>query len=338
MEQPVLTPMWAHNPGWLAQADAWIAGELRRQDRQVSGPLALVRRLPWSLVLQAPTGSGPVFFKAVAPQLAYEVRVTQALAGWHPDLVLTPLAVDGDQGWLLLPDGGGRLRETVRSQRDPAPLHVLLPQYAAFQGEMAQHATQLLSLGLPDRRLARLPQLYAEILEDTPMLRLGQENGLQPGELAQLQALQPRLAELCARLAAYPIPETIHHGDLNDANVFYDPGCAQAGRFHLIDWGDSSLSHPFFSLRTVLVSLEISMDWDDEDPRGAPFVEQYLQAWQAPAAREDLRAAYRLSRPLAALVGALNWRQAMRAVPEALRLEYAHTVPSLLQEFLQLAG
>lgn len=87
-----------------------------------------------------------------------------------------------------------------------------------------------------------------------------------------------------------------HHGGLNNSNIFYNPEYPPEARLHLFDWGDSSMSHPFSSMCTLLVSLEISVDWDENDPRDDPFSELYLQRWKTFAGVEALHAAYRLSR------------------------------------------
>ncbi len=78
------------------------------------------------------------------------------------------------------------------------------------------------------------------------------------GPIERLLGLSPRVAELSERLADYRIPETLIHGDLNDGNVFVG-GMSPV----FIDWGDGCISHPFYSLRTVLVSAEISLGLEE---------------------------------------------------------------------------
>ena len=53
-------------------------------------------------------------------------------------------------------------------------------------------------------------------------------------------ALAPRFAELCERLAGYGVPETLHHDDFHDANIFV---CGD--RYTFADWGESCVAHPF---------------------------------------------------------------------------------------------
>jgi hypothetical protein len=106
MDMPLHPPAWEPSATWAEQAQAWIVERLSAAGRSLSGPLEPVRNLPWSLVLTGMTDRGRIYFKAVAPECAYEVRLSEALARWEPELTLAPLACDTARAWLLLPDGG----------------------------------------------------------------------------------------------------------------------------------------------------------------------------------------------------------------------------------------
>jgi aminoglycoside phosphotransferase (APT) family kinase protein len=60
---------------------------------------------------------------------------------------------------------------------------------------------------------------------------------------AKLEARLPEVDERLARLAASPLAATIDHNDLHDGNVFVRDGHAR-----VLDWGDSTVGHPFLSL------------------------------------------------------------------------------------------
>ncbi len=332
--QGLAPPIWEASPAWVGAALNWIHARLHAAGRRVTGPAMLVRRFPWALVLTAPTDRGAVFFKAVAPDGMFEVRITQALAQWEPELTLPLLGVDLERRWFLTPDGGHSLRTAIRSRQSIAPWFDLLPQYAAFQQRLAARLDDLRCLGAPDQGLAALPGLYADLLAGRDWLRLDQEDGLSLAQFERLQAMAGRVEVLCAELAAYGLPETLNQSDLNDANIFYNDG-----RFTLYDWGDSSLGHPFLSLRVPRVSMEISLDWSDFDPRGEPPVRAYLRAWTEQTGLDEalLWQAYRLSQPLASLSRAVEWRRGLHSPAEAEQYGYRHVVPALLQEFMELA-
>jgi hypothetical protein len=325
-------PPW-QQPGWLERATAWIDEQLDRLGVSRAGEIAQPHERPWSLVLGVPTAAGHVYFKAVAPQLAHEVRLTQLLARWRPSDVLPLLAADTRRAWMLLPDGGQQLRGLIRADHDIRHWERLLPAYAELQIGLSERAQALLEAHVPDRRLATLPGRLAGLLSDERAIGLGHGDGLSAGEAERLRALSPRIERLCHELAAAGLPESIHHGDLHDGNIFIGQGGGHHYRF--FDWGDASLSHPFFSLRTAYVSAEISLDL----PEGAPELERlrdaYLEPWGRYAPLAELRRALAAAMPLAALCGALAWNHALSALDEQGRQEYAVPVPALLRELLQ---
>src|SRR5439155_8812326 len=178
---------WAE-PSWLAEAHAWI-----RERVQVPGEIEQPHVRPWSTALRVPTPDGIVWFKASAAALAHDGPVTAALARIRPDAVLTPLALDVERGWSLLPDGGKTLRSVL--QRNPQPRRWIeaLALYSELQLDAAPHVDELVAVGLPDQRLAHIPELAEDIGVDDA-------------------------AGLCAELAAFGLPESVQHDDCHDAN------------------------------------------------------------------------------------------------------------------------
>jgi hypothetical protein len=316
-------------PGWLERASAWIHGELARRGILVVGTIEQPHVRPWSTVLRVPTEEGALFFKATSPLTAHEPALVETLARWRLDCVPELLAVDRERGWMLMRDAGERLREIIRSTRDMRRWYPALSRYAELQSELAGRQQELLALGVPDRRLSLLPAKYEQLLSDAEALGLDRPAGLTAEQYERLRALAGRVGALCTQLAEYAIPETLHHGDFHDANVF-----VRDGHFVFIDWGDSCLAHPFFSLRTALVSAEISLGLEENAPALQPLCDAYLDAWTSYEPPERLRRAYDLARRLASINGALTWHRIVSALEEPLRAEYAEPVPALLAEFL----
>jgi hypothetical protein len=162
---------------------------------------------------------------------------------------------------------------------DPAPWLELLPRYAELQRAEAVHTNQHLLGGVPDRRLAKFPTLYRELLAHA--------SSLGSDQLERLHAFRQRFGELSAELDARGITETIQHDDLHGANVY-----RRDRELRILDWGDSCLSHPF---RTLYVTLEHLFL-----PRGDPWLgrlrDAYLEPWGRPAELRDIRAC-RAARP-----------------------------------------
>ncbi len=273
---------WAQ-PGWFERSSVWVRAELERQGIRVSGPIEQPHSRPWSTVLRVPTSEGVVYFKAASPVDPYEPGLLQSLARWRPQAVPEPLSVDTGRGWLLMRDAGQMLRNAIRPTRDMSPWLPVLPVYAELQIEMAERIPDLLALGVPDRRLSVLPDLYEPLLADVDTLRIDRPLGLTSEQYRRLLDLSPRVAELCEELATHTIGETLNHGDLTDANVFVSDGS-----FVFIDWGDSCVSHPFYSLRTVLVSAEISLRLEENSPELRPLRDAYLEPWTRYESRKEL--------------------------------------------------
>jgi hypothetical protein len=183
-------------------------------------------------------------------------------------------------------------------------------------------------LGFPTTGLRRCLRCIPSLLTDEESLRVGQEKGLTSEEFQQLESLKPRFEQICADLAAYGIPESVNHGDFHDGNVL-----VKNGRITFFDWGDADVTHPFVSLRTWLVSMEIALELDDYvlTPEMAHLLDCYLEAFEKFASKEDLRKAYALSKPVASVVKALAWQSSVARMDASVRGEYVHIVPAVLQ-------
>lgn len=327
-------PAWTQ-PGWLEEVRPWIEEALARDGRTISGPIEQPHIRPWSTALRIPASGGEVYFKAVVPSFRHEIAITAALYRWRPDAIPAVLRSDAGRGWMLIASGGETLRQALQRQGavPEAPTidswREIIAFYARLQIDLAAHVDELLVLGAPDRRLHLLPALYGDLLAEKEWLLLDQPDGLTTAEYERLLAATPQVDALCRKLAAYKIPMSLHHNDLHDANIFYGDG-----RVRFFDWGDSSVAHPFFSLRTVFVSIEYTFDLEEGDPFFASLAQEYLRPWVALAPEADLTAAFGLAQRLWALSTAIKYKAQTRWLP-AWRKEVAHAVPGSLQEFLE---
>jgi hypothetical protein len=324
-------PLPWQDPAWMQQAHAWIHSEAARQSIQITGDIEQPHLYPWSTVLVVPTGEGRLFFKATAPETIYEVALTEKLAGWIPDCMPELVAVDAARGWMLMRDSGEQLRRSIRLARDVKPWVPILPRYAEVQIELVERVPEISALGIPDYRLAVLPTLYSGLLADEERLMVDQEKGLSSSEFLQLKEKASRFGQICSDLAAFGIPETLNQCDFHDGNVLI-----KNGHVTFFDWGDVSITHPFVSLRTFFVSIEISLQLDEYafTPEMQALLNIYLEQWQRFASREELAAAYGLSKPVASIVKALLWHGTITKMEKSVRQEYVRIIPELLREFL----
>jgi hypothetical protein len=101
------------DPRWLAEARAWIDA----QGVELAGPVEQPHVRPWSTALRLSTTEGVLWFKANHPSLVHEARVVAIISRRRPDLVPELVAADLGRGWMLMRDGGERLREVVERER-----------------------------------------------------------------------------------------------------------------------------------------------------------------------------------------------------------------------------
>ena len=179
------------DPQWLAVAHAWIRERLEALDVRPTDDIEQPHVRPWSTVMRVPTSGGDLWFKANIPALAYEAGVVGVLARTRPDLVPELAAVDPERGWMLMGDGGERLREVVERERDLGRWLDVLPQYGELQLSTAANADELVALGAPDRRLTVLEGQYEQLIEDL--------EDLSSSERDRLRASREEVAEMCIR-------------------------------------------------------------------------------------------------------------------------------------------
>lgn len=320
--------LWA-DADWRARANAWTQRALAEKNIGMQGELQETQVRPWSIVLHALTLQGKIFFKATPPVLGNELALTEHLAQWAPSVIPQIVGVERTEGWWLARDGGENIRANLQATRDLSEWCEALQSYAQVQMGLIDRVDEMIALGVPDRRPRTLPAQFDIVLDDMPLLRIDQEKGITADEYTRLRALAVPLAEWCAQLQAAKIPNSLHHGDLNSGNVLLHDG-----KFAFVDWGDASVAHPFASVRTALVSVEIVLALPDYDASTAPLRDAYLAAWSNYDSPENLMSVFRLAQRTSALVSCLSWYQFLKTLSPTDLVAYEHIVPSLLQEFL----
>jgi len=332
--------LWT-DPEWLAEAHTWIGDSLARLDRPLTGSIQQIHTRPWSTILRAPTGQGFMFFKAAMPLLAREAALQQALFASYPHLTLPVLAADLERGWFLQPDGGPLLRTFLKNPADLNLAVPLLERFAVLQIDLTPRTDEFLHLVPFDRRLQRIPVLFNQLLNDRRALRIGEEDGLSEEDHQRLRTLLPRLRQLCSELLDAPIPHSLHHDDFHDGNIFADSN--GEARF-ISDWGESCVTHPFFSLIVCLRAFAFRVGLPDsatdvpEDLHAAliPLRDAYLAPWEVFAPRPILLHIFNTAWRVGMVNRALTWHRVVASLPAAHRPDYADAVPGWLSEFLTL--
>ncbi|MGW4164357.1 phosphotransferase [Streptomyces sp. NPDC004788] len=288
---------------WRAAALEWAERGLARHGLAETGPRE-ARIRPWSILVRFRTGADArdaVWFKASAPAAGFEAALGSALAEWVPEHVMTPLAVDTEHGWSLLPDGGPLFRNVLDAgAAGPADWLAAVGQYARMQGALTPYADRMAALGVPSARTARLPGIFDRLVEENPALA--------PEARRSLRARRPRLLDWCAELDALGIPDSLDHCDLHDGQVL----APAPGRFTFFDWGDAGVAHPFASL--LVPARDVRERYGPEAVAGVR--DAYLEPWSDfGAPLPELRRAATLAVRLAAIGRAVSWGRLFPGTP-----------------------
>ncbi|HEY6706198.1 MAG TPA: phosphotransferase [Actinomycetota bacterium] len=319
---------WAAR-GWHAQAEDWLAAEMERLGRPLTGPVEQVRVWELSCVLRAPTTAGDVWFKTsiAAPLFVNEGVVMRALARLFPDNVPAPLAVDPERGWMVLAGFDAKLGWD-------APLEVVeavARTFAGMQAEAAGHVDLLLAAGCNDRRLdrlaARAEAWLPEVGADGRLPAMDTATWLSEEEAAALAAAVPRIRACCEELAALAVPASLVHGDLHLANVAEGP----RGPL-LFDWTDACVTHPFLDLATIRRGTG-EIDVAEAELR-ARLRAAYLPAWSSFESPERLARAWELAVPLGALHQAVSYRSLVASLQPPIDLHMARSTAWWLRQVL----
>jgi hypothetical protein len=277
-------------------AEEWI-----RRHVEPVGAIQTTHDRPWATVMRVSVVGGVTWFKACAPVQAFEPRLTGEIYARWPDRVTEVLAVDETRRWLLLGDAGIAVGE--RGNPPEAWLEVL-PLYAELQkGEMA-FALEHVGHGVPDLRIAALPAGYERLLAtELPLAR---------DEVDRLRDFAPRFTELCTALAEPGIQESVQHDDLHMKSLYSD-----GDKLRVVDWGDSSIAHPFFSLVVTFRFLEEFNHLAPDDPWFRTLRDAYLEPWGS-----GLEETFEIAIRVGWFAHAIAWTRQRAALPPEARPDF----------------
>lgn len=320
---------------WIGHARTWAADRMGQIRQGPGSDPEVIHRTHWSTVLKLLTDGQPIFLKAVTQPFRHEIPLTEMLAREFPAISPVVLASDIERGWLLMESGGHRLREAVRDSQIADHWLRLLPAYAGLQLDLGARADQLLGMGVPDRGAASLAQEYGGLIEDAVRDGSATDEALTKAEVERLRSLAPQIHSTLDLLSSSPVAESLDHGDMHDGNVF-----SNRGTYSFFDWGDAGVSFPFFSLRTLEVSLENRLGEPGLLAARPALREAYLRPWvdRGRLGWADGRDLLAAAEQVWSIAAAVRWRRAIRTLFPNQQKDYAHVLPSLLREVIQAAG
>ena len=278
-----------------------------------TGDAETVSSDPWATVWRLPVAGGVVYVKECHGRWRFEPSLTAAVAGRWPDVAVTVLAVDTERARLVLEDAGSPV---VALGNPPELWCDVLPRYAELQRGETAHATGHLAAGVPDLRTAHLPAEYDWLLSLS--LPIAKE------VRARLVAFASELGRLCGELAASGTGDTVQHDDLHHHNVFRGP----AG-IRVLDWGDTSIAHPFFSAVVTFRFLEEHNGFAPTDPWLARVRDAYLEPWGAGRVEE-----FDLAQRVGIFAHAIAWAHCRAGLAPPEQAEFDRDYPVILHRAL----
>lgn len=258
-------------------------------------------------MFRARTSRGVVWLKCCGPSQAHEPRLTTLLQRAAPRDVPTLIARHPRRDWMLLEDGGRKIREVARGAALMREWERILPRYAELQIALLGRERALLATGTPDHRPARLAGAVRRILEDRGVTRRPGYDKLDADDRRRIAAALPGIARAAAELRAFDIGDTIQHDDLHTANVL-----RRGRRTVVFDWGDACVSHPFLSLTIALRSVAHHAGVGRGDARIARIRDAYLEPFSSLAPLPALRRAARIGERLGMVSRALTWYRVVK--------------------------
>ncbi|MBP9777706.1 MAG: phosphotransferase [Rickettsiaceae bacterium] len=218
-----------------------------------------VQTMPWSMVHRFSTSRGYIYLKQTPPELSLEADVTQILNNKFNANVPVIIATNKDLRCFLMLDAGHRLRNILKDCFNQSLLCQALDKYSYIQKVSIPEINLFLDIGLPDWRLDKLPVLYNDLVSKAQLLK---SDGLTDLELKQLCNLHNKFETTCDLLNYYKIPATLDHCDFHDGNVLVDDA-----NITIIDWGETVITHPFFSLISFLNNIAHGYNLKDKDDK-----------------------------------------------------------------------
>lgn len=271
-----------------SQIIEWGSAYLFSKGYNLEHPPAIFVETPWSSVIRFSTSSGDFYLKQTPADLFVETKVIKAIQKNMPDSP-TPTILNENLAlhcFLMNSCGDYSLRTKFNGLIQSNLLIQGLHSYINILRSFEKNIESLQAIGVPDWRLEHLPTLYLELLENKALLS---EEGLSLDELDKLMELVPTIKSICVYLSSQGIKETLVNGDFNENNLILDE---KTQHITIIDWGESVITHPFFTiaahLRSIARRYQLALDGQFLEK----IKQQCLACWSDLANRNELNIIY----------------------------------------------
>lgn len=230
---------------------AWGKHFLEFTGYSIKGDPHIFVKTPWSCVVRYATSAGDFYVKQTPPDLFIETDVIKTIQKNVPHSPTPRIIAINEKSHCFMMESCGdySLRTKFNGIIDPVLLVQGLKSYISILRSFEHNCDTLLAIGVPDWRMGQIPRLYIELLDQKEMLL---EEGLTSDEIEKLKKLVPTIQSISELLSQQNIKETLVNGDFNENNLIINESTQYIS---IIDWGESVITHPFFTIASHLRSL-----------------------------------------------------------------------------------
>ncbi len=314
-EPPDLRPRWARR-GWHERASAWMSGAMAAVGRPLLEPPRQFYLRGISALLRGRTATGDVFLKAVFPPFHPEPVVGRLLAERFPTLVPRVVAIDVDEGWLIVDDVAAPWIGDLPIEAKRAGLAAGARAVVAIQTALVGDLDAFVAAGCPNRSIEDLAAALATAIGPEAVAHA---EGSVPAEHPERAVAAVR--DAVERVVALGLPTTIVHGDFHPGNV-----ALAEDRAVIIDWSDAAIGNPAIDLVTWL-----SWSKDQPDDRRVA-TDAWIEAWSGTIDPDAARAAIDDILVVGAAYQVVSYDGILRALESATRYTLADGARSFLRE------
>ena len=292
----------------------------------------IVVETSYSVVYQIKTSRGIFYLKQVPEALFLEPYTLRILHASQCQYIPEIIAENKDLHCFTTTSCGDiSLRHLFQNEVNLEILNQGIDTYTQIQRKLEDKTESLLALGLPDWRLHHFPTRYNALINNTTLLK---NDGLTSKEIERLHQLIPTCIELCEKATQYKIKETISHCDIHDNNMLLDK---KTGVIHIIDWGETVVTHPFFSLNGCLWNITYHHKIKETDANYHLLQLQCISAWLDQYSETTLQEVFNITHQLLGIYAALAYERMYQMTQNesyTVQQEHPGSIAGCLRTFL----
>jgi len=229
--------------GWLDEARAWVQHATGRKHRAETGIEQYNAGRGFALIRFAMEDGHSYWLKATGNPNQHECGLTARLCELAPDCLPALVSIRREWNAWVSKDAGIPLCDTA----SPVILEFATCSLGFLQQKTMDEVDVLLAAGASDQRTRTLRMCIDRII-DYLIDAMGRQSSLKSAPLtrARLLELGSILRDVCLRVEALGIPDTLLHNDLNRANILFD-----GERCVIADWSEAGVGNPFLSFERL---------------------------------------------------------------------------------------